>query len=281
MRENLSVAVEEEEDESEDEEESWTIYETISFRQKSRPPAVNFEVLKKFVKNFQSLEVLKLENFNFNNGNEFYEILRNFKFLKSLRLKKCELYNFNANFKNFLPNLIEILLEKSNFNFLTVAKSFKSLQSVEIVNHDQTFSGFCHDRFNKLLEALPNIKTLTFDGDGTSSYFDNSNFPFKIQKLNVDTFTFDFSSQSPRISFLKSQQGFLKDLRMKNLPNDDDGGEIIKFIIDEMNLRNFYYRNVALIKDGRKNAKVDEIWMSESQIKAGMELMKQFKSELR
>jgi hypothetical protein len=81
----------------------------------------------------------------------------------------------------------------------------------------------------------------------------------------------------PRVDFLKSQNGSLKELRLKRLPFDCDGGDVLKYILDEMNLEVFYFDEIPLILDGKKQ-QIEEIWSSEATVKSMMEMMKQFPS---
>lgn len=63
---------------------------------------------------------------------------------------------------------------------------------------------------------------------------------------------------------------------MKNLPADYDGDVLLKFIFEELNLESFIYHEKDLIKNGRKIQSLDEIWIRDKTIMAGMELTRQF-----
>lgn len=143
---SLSDDDDESDDEDDDEEEEiWTVYETISFRMKNRPPPVNLALLIEFLGNFSdSIENLTLEEVNFNNSDEFYALLGSLKSLKNLEVFKCELYNFNensceflgnpGNFQSFCDDLKAVSIFKSNKNFEKVFKVFQSVKNFEIID---------------------------------------------------------------------------------------------------------------------------------------------------
>lgn len=131
-----------EEDFDDEEEEIWTVYETVSFRMKNRPPPVNLGLLIEFLGNFsQSIENLRLVEVNFNNSAEFYEIIGSLKNLKNLEVYKCELYNLNnavdeisGGFKDFSSDLRTVSIFRSNKNFERVFTVFKNIENLEFLD---------------------------------------------------------------------------------------------------------------------------------------------------
>lgn len=138
---------EDEENFDDEEEEVWTVYETISFRMKNRPPPVNLELLIEFIKNFSdSIENLKLVEVNFNSSDEFYQLLGILRSLKNLEVFKCELYNFNenscenfnnpGNFQAFSRDLKSVSIFRSNKNFEKAFTVFKTIENLEIIDEN-------------------------------------------------------------------------------------------------------------------------------------------------
>ena len=124
-----------------------------------------------------------------------------------------------------------------------------------------------------------NLDHLVLIGAGTGSFFDCDEFPFKITKLETSMITFHWyvGIKGARVDFLRSQKGSLKELTIHELPYDFDGGKVLKYIIEEMNLNTFYYGKIALILNGQKQ-KVKEFTASEIQITSAFEMIRQFPS---
>lgn len=145
--ESSSSSFDDREEDDDEEDESWTIYETISFRVNKRLPSVKFEVLKNFIENFSdSIENLRLEEVNFNHGDEFYELLENLVNLKRLDIIKCEMYNLshkNSYFQldndenlsvNEFKNLKTLIIYKSNRNFENAFNCLNKIESIQIID---------------------------------------------------------------------------------------------------------------------------------------------------
>jgi len=100
--------------------------------------------------------------------------------------------------------------------------------------------------FNEICRKCENLNHLVLQGAGTGSYFDNYEFPFKISKLETSMITLHWyvAIKSARVNFLDSQKKNLKELTIHELPFDFDGGEVLKYIIEEMNLETFYYGKI-------------------------------------
>ena len=84
-----------------------------------------------------------------------------------------------------------------------------------------------------------------------------------------------WSVTEPRLNFLKSQQGTLKELTIHRLPHDDDGHDVLNFIIEEMKLQKFYLRKIPLILDGKKQ-EIRKLTISEYEICSMYEMFRQY-----
>ncbi|KAL7014181.1 hypothetical protein ACKWTF_015786 [Chironomus riparius] len=91
------------------------------------------------------------------------------------------------------------------------------------------------------------------------------------------TFHWYVGIKSARISFLKTQFGHLKELTIHQLPFDFDGGKVLKYIIEDMELITFNYGKIPLILNGHKED-VRDFEASEIQITSAFEMFRQFPS---
>lgn len=229
-----------------------------------------------------SVENLKLEAVNFTNENmNFYEFISKMIKLQHLTLQNCLLSDIPMKTLK-LPNLQSAtLLNCSDFN-IKAFEAFNTLQSFKLEDHrwfpDSPFDA----DLRNLLEKVPNIKHLSLEGAGSSRFFDLNSFDFKIKRLDAYLMTFDWTQpqEFPRLDFLKSQLESLKEVNLERLPYDYDGGEVLKFMIEKMNLRKFTCGGQNLIMDGKKAERIDEVSFMEFQINAGLELIRQFPGEI-
>ncbi|XP_070508735.1 uncharacterized protein [Chironomus tepperi] len=145
------------------------------------------------------------------------------------------------------------------------------------MNDKRTWDGFTHETFNEICRNCKNLYHVILDGAGTGSYFDSDEFPFRIKILDTTMMTYHWyvGIRTERISFLESQKGCLKELRIQQLPFDFDGGRVLKYIIEEMNLDTFYYKNTPLILNGIKQD-VKEFAATETQISSAFEMIRQY-----
>jgi hypothetical protein len=232
----------------------------------------------KFIKNFEdSIEILKLRYISFNSFDQVETFFSHLSSLKSLHLEKCSIANSDVAPLSPIPTLKSIVFEDCRGNYFKYFKNQESIDTVSVIGKNYATLGFSHSDFNEMAANLPNLKNLVMDGVGTGGYFDCRHFPFKIQKLNAYLMTFDWAETVPRLDFLESQQGNLKELIIHKLPYDYDGGEVLKFMIEKMGLEKFYYGNIPLILDGKKQ-EVKEFTASEVNITAAFEMFRQFPS---
>lgn len=235
--------------------------------------------LLEFVKKYKnSVEILKLQNINFNHFVLAEEFFSHFTKLKSLHLEKCFITNSENSSIAPIPTLKSISFEECRGNLFKYFKNQKSVDKIGVCRHQWTSRGFSHSDFNGMVACLPNLSHMVMDGTGTAGYFDSGHFPFKIIKLDAYLMTFYWTQTIPRLDFLKSQQGFLKELTIHKLPYDYDGGEVLKFIIEKMGLEKFYFGNDPLIVDGKKQ-EVKEFTAWEVNITAAFEMFRQFPCE--
>jgi hypothetical protein len=240
----------------------------------------------RFFQHFKSsVENLVIRNGKFREFAEFYEILGNTSqewdrpmYLQSITFENCHLDCFNECVLPDIKTLRTLELNKCNDNIYKTLLNQTSFEKIAVKNNDWTWNGFPHEVFNEIVRKS-NVKEMKFEGAGTGSYFDSDEFPFKILKLDTTMITFHWyvGIKTERVSFLKSQKSYLQDLTIHQLPNDFDGGRVLKFIFDHMNLKKFHYGKTALILDGKKQ-QVKRIEFSEIQIQSCFELVRQFPS---
>lgn len=223
----------------------------------------------------RSVEVLKLQNFT----SSFLDtcvFFTGFDNLRKLALVQCCITNELAGSIR-LDSLSELLFERCNDNFYSVFQNQQNIAKITVRNTDSTWKGFPHDNFNALMRTLPNCKHVCFEGIGTGSYFDNDEFPYRLKTLDATTICFNWyvGIRTPRKRFMETQKGFLQQLIIHELPVDFDGGDLLKFIIEEMNLDKFYYGDIPLILNGQKQ-NVEEFTATEIQLTALFQMFAQF-----
>jgi len=147
-------------------------------------------------------------------------------------------------------------------------------------NDDWTWNGFQHEILCGMKFNCKNIKHLVLIGAGTGSFFVSNSFSFKLYILDTTNITFHWyvGIMSGKINYSKDQLGHLKELTIHKLPFDFDGGKVLKYIIEEMNLDKFYYGKIPLILNGRRQD-VKEFEANEIQITSTYEMLRQFPSK--
>ncbi|XP_070490613.1 uncharacterized protein [Chironomus tepperi] len=236
------------------------------------------KIVPQFLKNYEK-SVEKLILINIDNGGIIFNYLHDLRTLQSLILENCYFDKHNVIILPFMMSLKSISFHNCNENCFKMFKNQKNIEKVTICCYTYTFTGFAHEEFNDLVENFPNFYHLVLDGDATSSYFDIYEFPFKIKILETTSITFHWyvGLRTPRIDFLNSQLGSLKELTIHKLPNDFDGDQVLKFIIEEMQLIKFFYGKIPLILNGTKQD-VQYFSATEIQIKSSFEMFRQFRS---
>ena len=240
--------------------------------------AIDSQTVSIILKSFKnSIENLTLSNVQ--NDEILFNVPYNFCNLKSLNLENCKIHDDKVNPFPLIKSLKSILFHDCDKNIIKNFKNQANIEKLTICSYKITFNGFPHDEFNNLVELLPNLNHLVLDGDGTSSYFDVNRFPFKVKILETTSMTFHFyvGLIKPRLDFLRSQLGYLKELTIHKLPFDFDGDKVLKFIIEEMHLIKFCYGKIPLILKGIKQ-EIEEFSAIETQVKSSFEMFRQFKS---
>lgn len=238
---------------------------------------LKLHVLLKFLENYASIiETLNLDEV-YLSTQQFYDMLKTLVNLRSFKSSfvRFELSNTKKVQNSSIGSNLRYISHGDN-NFQAF-ETFKNLEVVKCINYtrDKYMLYSRQPTLNVLLEKVPSIQHLILEGIGTSFFFDWPPFNFKLRKLEAHSTNLEYHEETSISSFFQSQKGYLKDLKLKRLPLDFDGGEILKFIFEEMNLEKFVYFKTTLIENGRK-VKIDEIFFMEIQIKAGMELMRQY-----
>lgn len=236
-----------------------------------------FKLLTEFA---TSVENVKFVNVNFDYA--CWDSINQLKNIKSIGFVGCTT-KLKATTLNI--SLSEISFEKSD-EFMELFANQTTLEKVCIKNDDFTWNGFPHYALTSMLSKSPNPVHLKLIGFGTGSYFDfvldsneYNNSLLKLDTLDTTTITFHWyvGLKKGRTKFLENQLPYLKTLIIHNLPFDFDGGEVLKFICEQMSqLQTFKYRDVYLIKESKKQPVVDEIEFNEIQIKSAYEIVQQF-----
>ncbi|KAL7014171.1 hypothetical protein ACKWTF_015778 [Chironomus riparius] len=226
-----------------------------------------------------SIEHLEVKNAEFKNYNEFFEFFGNIPYFKTLYLERCKVENVKNEIFPQLPHLESIYFNKCDDNIFKILQNQQSISKITIRNDDWTWNGFPHNIFNKMAKNAQKLKKIVLIGSGTGSFFDTDDISFKVEVLDTTMITFHWyvGIRNGRTSFLKTQLGHLKELTIHQLPFDFDGGKVLKYIIEEMNLDKFYYGKIPLILDGQKQ-EVKEFEANEIQITSIYEMFKQFPS---
>lgn len=201
--------------------------------------------------------------------------------LKSITLDHCTIKNSSSKLQ-FMEKLTNLsLLGPRTVSFLSLFTQQRNLKSITLENHDWTWNGFKHEHLNTILTAFP-VERLCLIGNGTGSYFD---FGFELPYNNLTTidtsmitFHWYVGIRTERTNFLALHKGILKNLTIHELPYDFDGGRVLKYICDKMNLDKFVYKKTTLINNGSKVVEVgDTIEFTEIQITSAYEIVQQFK----
>lgn len=234
-----------------------------------------------FLNNFaNSIETLKLVEVNFGSSLQFQSFFKILGRLKHVEIISCELKVLVDIESLNLPNLQSVSLKNSSNSFFKAFEGFKHLEVLKYVSYDKNVT-LTRD-LNDLLVKLPTIQHLSLD-DVNSAFFINAGpFDFKLSELDVYSTTPDYvrdSFYSERL-FYESQEGHLKEMNLQKLPYDNDGGEILRFLLEEMNFEKFVINKTTLIENGSKVEGIDEIEINQMQIFAGLELLRQFMGEI-
>ncbi|CAG9811553.1 unnamed protein product [Chironomus riparius] len=240
----------------------------------------NFTRLLKFLNYFEnSVENLHIKNAKFKNFKEFSQLCNNLSSIKTLRFEYCGIDQIGKKSLPILSTLKLISFNKCNDNIYGAFENQTTITKIEVSNEDWTWNGFPHDIFNVICHNCKNLEHIVLNGAGTGSYFDADEFPYKITKLETSMITFHWyvGIRTKRVCFLESQKGHVKDLTIHQLPNDFDGGRVVNYIFEEMNLETFYYGKIPLILNGEKQ-NVLEFSATEIQITAAIEMIRRFPS---
>ncbi|XP_070509071.1 uncharacterized protein [Chironomus tepperi] len=233
-----------------------------------------------FYKNFRgTVENLIIKNAEFENFKQFSEFFYAADLINSIILEKCAIKSVGNEILSPLPALKSISFNKCNENIFKVFIHQKSVVKLSIFNDDSTWKGIPHETVNIMAKNCENLEKIEFIGNGTGSFFDLDEFKFRVKSLETTSITYHWyvGIRTQRIKFLQSQVGYLKELTIHKLPFDFDGGRVLKYIIEDMNLETFFYGNIPLILNKRKQD-VKEFEANELQITSIYEMFRQFPS---
>jgi hypothetical protein len=239
------------------------------------------QVIKKYQKSIESFTLKHVHMPIVENLRDMLKHLQNLRHFTAIDL---DFLSYTSPCLLHLPHLKTIAITKTNphrQNSEDLFKLFKLCKTIEKVTFNVlpwSLHGFHHDTLDRFLESLPNLGHLSMHGHGTITYFEDGKFPFKLERLDAFLVGFECSGRRPKLRFLESQVGVLKELRLMRLPCDFNGDELLRFVLDEMNLKVFKYGDIALIMKGERQM-VEKAWFNEITVGAGMELLRQFPSE--
>jgi len=192
-----------------------------------------------------------------------------------LELNHCQIKDLGSEKLQPIETLKTICFEMCNEN---VFKAFANQKSfLKIRNNNWSHNGFPHEIFNEICRNCKKLNHLVLEGGGTESYFDCDEFPYKITKLEISVIKSHRYGgiRTQKINLLESQKGSLKELTIHHLPCGFDGGQVLKYIIEEMKLETFYYRKIPLILNGQKQ-NVKEFKAYKGLIISAYEMIRQF-----
>ncbi|CAG9811544.1 unnamed protein product [Chironomus riparius] len=223
-----------------------------------------------------SVETLKLKNVNLKSYHEFSDFIVNSPNIKSLTFENCCIQNL---YNEVLPTILSlrtISIINCNENVFKVCQFQTTLVKISIQSDAIELPS---ELFYKISKNFVNLEHLILLGQGTRSFFDSQNYPLKLKKLEATMLTYNWyiGMKTQRIKFLTSQLGYLKELKIHQFPNDFDGGRVLKFILNHMNLETIYYGKIPLVLHGQKQ-EVKRFEASETQICSTFEMFEQFPS---
>ncbi|KAG5669013.1 hypothetical protein PVAND_016916 [Polypedilum vanderplanki] len=244
--------------------------------------ASNFKKLSELINTYKhSIKNFSMTDVHFTSIENLKEILKDQSSLKNLKISNLNFFKSKPIQRIFLPQLQSLSIKITNNyvnsmkNIFDLFTSNESIEKIELTAQACNSNCFDHESFNNFVKTLPKFKHLIMNGHGILSYLNHKEFPSKLEKFEVFALGFHWRASVPRLDFLKSQTGSLRELKLHRLPFDTDGGEVLKFIIEEMNLENFYYDEIPLILNEQKQ-EIEEIWVSEASVNALMEILRQF-----
>ncbi|KAL7014162.1 hypothetical protein ACKWTF_015772 [Chironomus riparius] len=229
-----------------------------------------------FVKKFGNfVEIMNFKNIYIHNFELFLKVFGNFSNLKELIIEEGTVAASETGSIPLLPSLRSLTFEECCQNIFKLFVQQSAVKKVKFYRNKISNTRYLFDNFLLMTAAMPNLNHAIINGFAASLFFNSDNFTFKVQKFEATLLTGWWSVTVPRLNFLKSQQGVLKELTVHRLPYDDDGHDVLKFIIEEMKLDKFYLRKIPLILDGKKQ-EVKKLTVSEYEICSMFEMFRQY-----
>jgi hypothetical protein len=233
--------------------------------------------LAKIVENFkESIDFVELRNFEFQSILDLQKTVQNLRKIQSIVLDHCRIRDADRQLQKF-THLKSISFHESDDDFFKIFHEQKSVEEISIVRMAWG-NDFSWVDFDEMAKNFKSLNSLVLKGHGTGNYLEYGGYPFKIRKLDAFLMTFYWTNHDPRTRFLENHRGHLKELRLEKLPYDFDGGMVLKYIIEDMQLDTFYNGKLPLILGGRKQD-VKEFRVQEVQIQSAYEMFRQFPSE--
>lgn len=234
------------------------------------------------IQRFLAIFCMSLNNVVFDHckglSRECLDVISKLPHLESLSFKHCKVVGkFTV---NDIPTLSSLSFVTSS-DILDVFKNQTKIQQFSLQNDTSELDGFNHKVLNLILSKSKSIKQLKLFGNAIGSYFDCDKFPYKLEKLDTTAITFRWyvGITGARTTFLESQRGSLKELIIHKFPYDFDGGRVLKYIFEQMNLKTFYYKNTPMIDNYKKQPISDIIEFSELEVNSIYEIVRQFQGD--
>jgi hypothetical protein len=186
--------------------------------------------------------------------------------------------NYNSKFFKLdnLYNLKSISFEYCNENTFKIFELQENLKKITVKSDISTHNDFLHKYFNKISDLNKIFELISVKVD-TIGYCNTNILPSDIETLYTTCLTYyrHDNNKNDIIKYFKSKKGYLQHLTIHHLPFDFNGGKILKYIIEEMNLFSFNYDNISLIKNKKKQY-ITKFSATEYHITSIYEMFKQY-----
>lgn len=209
---------------------------------------INNQSIEKYLSLESDIINLKIRKAGTENNIQIYDIIDKSKNINSITFDRCNSTLNNIQLPH-IPSLQSISFINCNDNIFNMFINQQNIECIYIENNDWTWNGFPHDTLNDIMKKSNNVKKLILRGSGTGSYFDSDEFPYTLCELDSTMITFHWyvGISGMRNNFLATQLNHLKKLTIHELPMDFDGGRVLKYIYETMNLEEFHYKLTPLI----------------------------------
>lgn len=216
---------------------------------------------------------IKFKDLCIYNLEEFQKLLKDLSYLEYIEFNKVSMCSSSSQVFPSLPKLTTLKFINVNSNIFTILANQQTV--VKVFVHSDSKSAHLAQYINELLPTLPNFDHLVLTGGGTAGYFDNSDFQYRISKLEIEALRFERNDQITRTRFFQQSRNSLRELKIHKILLNYDGGRILKYIMENMSLDIFYLGEIPLILGGIQQ-NVKKITATELDICCCIEMLQQF-----